>query len=116
MSTAGGEIRLFLLHSVSFGEPVFVHDRQLAVHLPPVPDRHAPFLCGFERGQVQGLQKRLIAREDAPLAIQLAVCGVQALDRVRRVDDGPHVCGKLEDRRDDVPVALPALHGVRIFL
>ena len=50
------------------------------------------------------------------MAVQLAVCGVQALDRIRRVDDGPDICGKLEDRGDDVPVTLPAFHGIRIFL
>ena len=41
---------------------------------------------------------------------------IQTLDRVRRVNDGSHICGKLEDRSDDIPVAFPAFHGVRIFL
>ena len=54
--------------------------------------------------------------ENASLTIQLAVCGVQTLDRVRRVDDGSHICGILEDRSDDIPVAFLAFHGVRIFL
>ena len=103
MSISGGSLRPFLLHFVSVGQSVFVHDRQLAVHLPPVPDRHTPFLRGFEGGQVQSLQKGLITREDAPLAVQFAVCGVQALDRVRCVDNGPYISRKLEDRGDDVP-------------
>ena len=50
------------------------------------------------------------------MAVQLAVCGVEALDRVRRIDDGPDVCRKLEDRGDDVPVSFPSLHGVRVLL
>ena len=115
MSTADGEIRPFRLFIVSFGNPVFVHDRQLAVNLPPVPDCHAPFFRSFKGGQIQGLQKSLGTGENASLTIQLAVCGVQTLDRIRRVDDGSHICGKLEDRSDDIPVAFLAFHGVRIF-
>ena len=116
MSTADGEFRPFRLFIVSFGKPVFVHDRQLAVNLPPVPDCHAPFFRSFKGAQIQGFQKSLGTGENASLTIQLAVCGVQTLDRVCRVDDGSHICGKLEDRSDDIPVAFPAFHGVRIFL
>ena len=85
MSTAGGEIRPFRLFIVSFGEPVFVHDRQLTIDLAPISDGHGPFLSGFESGQIQSLQKCLVTWEDASLAVQFAVCGVQALDRVRGV-------------------------------
>ena len=116
MSTADGEIRPSRLFIVSFGKPVFVHDRQLAVKLPPVPDCHAPFFRSFKGSQIQGLQKSLSTGKNASLTIQLAVCGVQTPNRVRRVDDGSHICGKLEDWSDDIPVAIPAFHGVRIFL
>ena len=85
MSTADGEIRPFRLFIVSFGDPVFVRDRQLAVNLPPVPDCHAPFFRSFKGGQIQGLQKSLGTGENASLTIQLTVCGVQTLDRVPSV-------------------------------
>ena len=115
MSTADGEIRVFRLFIVSFGKPVFVHDRQLTVNLPPVPDCHAPFFRSFKGGQIQGLQKSLGTGENASLTIQLVVCGVQTLDRVRRVDDGSHICGKLEDRSDDIPVS-PSAQIITISL
>lgn len=100
MSTAGGEIRPFRLFIVSFGKPVFIHDRQLAVNLPPVPDWHDPFFRSFKGGQIQGLQKSLGTGENASLTVQLAVCGVQTLDRVRRVDDSSHIFGKQETLKE----------------
>ena len=69
MSTADGEIRPFRLFIVSCGKPVFVHDRQLAVKLPPVPDCHVPFFRSFKGGRIQGLQKNLGTGENASLTI-----------------------------------------------
>ena len=74
----------------SIRHPPFVHDGQFSVYLSPVPDRHTPFFRCFKGGKVQCLQKGLIAWENASLAVQLVVRGVQALDRVRRVDNCPH--------------------------
>ena len=85
MSITGGEIRPFRLLIVSFMEPVVVHDRQLAVYLAPVSDGHGPFLCRFEGGQIKGLQKSLVAWENTSLAVQLAICGVQTLNRIRGI-------------------------------
>ena len=50
-----------------FWDPVRVHDRQFSQDLTPVPDRHRPFSGGFERGQVQSLQKCLSAWKYGPL-------------------------------------------------
>lgn len=67
MSTADEEIRPSRLFIVSFGKPVFVHDRQFAVNLPQVPDCHAPFFRSFKGGQIQGLKKSLGTGENAYL-------------------------------------------------
>ena len=97
-------------------QPIFVHDRQLAIDLTPVPDWHAPFLRGFKCGQIQGFQQRLSTWENAPLPVQFAVGSIETLNRVSRIDDRPDVGRKLKDWCDDVPVPFPPFHGVRVFL
>ncbi len=67
-----------------FRQPAFIHDRQFPVDLPPVAGRHCPFLCGLKGRQVQRLQKRCAAGEHAPLAVELAVGGIEALYGVGR--------------------------------
>ena len=115
MSTAGGSLRP-LLAVILFRKTVFVHDCQLSVDLAPVSDRHAPFFCCFEGCQVQGFQERLPAGEDAALAIQLTVGRIQALYGICSIDYSSDIGRKLEDRGDNIPVAFPASHGIRILL
>ena len=43
------------------------------------------------------------------------VCGAHFFIGISRVNDSSHFCGKLEDRSNDIPVTLPAFHGVWIF-
>ena len=64
------------------------------------------FFVASKSGQRKGLQKCLVAWKNIPLAVQLAVRGVQAVDRVRSVDNSLHICGKLEDQGEDIPVIL----------
>ena len=65
--------------------------------------------------QIQSLQKRSIAGKYAPLLVQTATAAVKAFDRVGSVNDLSDLCGKLEDRRDHIPIFVPALHGVGII-
>lgn len=57
MSTADGEILPFRLFIVSFGKPVFVHNRQLAVNLSPVPDCHAPFFVASKVARYRAFRR-----------------------------------------------------------
>lgn len=107
--------RTWILKKRSFRHSVRIYDAQFAVYFAPVPDRHRPPLCGFEGSQIERFQKRLITRKHAPLAVQLAVCGIQTLDGVGRVDDCPNGSRKLKDRGYHIPVLNPGFHCVRIF-
>ena len=44
------------------------------------------------------------------------VCTVQAFDGICGVNNLPDISRKFEDRREDIPVLLPAFHSIRIFL
>ena len=114
MSTAGGSLRP-LLAVFLFWKTIFVHDCQLFIDLASVPDWHAPFFRCFEGCQIQGFQERLSAREDAALAIQLTVGGIQALYGIRSIDYSSDISRKLEDWSDNIPVAFPASHGIRVL-
>lgn len=106
-----------LLHGFTclFRQTSFVHDPQFAIDLRPAPKGHCPFFRGFKGRQVQGFQQGCIAREYAPLAVELPVCRIQRFDCVCCIYDLPDICGKLENRGNGVPIILPALHGVWIF-
>ncbi len=95
-------------------EPVGIHDLQLAQHPAPVSQRHNPLLGDLMRCQIQRLQKRCIARKYAPLLIQTTVAAVQTLDGISGVDHLSDISRELEDRRYQVPILVPALHGVGI--
>ena len=99
-----------------FGQSAIVHNGQFTVNFSPVLNRHRPLFRGFKCGQVKCFQKSGIARENAPLTIQLPVSGVQALNRVRSVDHFAYIRRELKDRANDIPVVIPALHGAGIFL
>ena len=58
----------------------------------------------------------LSAGEDAALAIQLTVGGIQALYGICSIDYSSDISRKLEDWGDNIPVAFPASHGIRILL
>ena len=45
----------------SIRQPAVVHDRQFAVYLAPVPDRHRPLFGGLESREVERLEQRGIA-------------------------------------------------------
>ena len=80
----------------SIRQPAVVHDRQFAVYLAPVPDRHRPLFGGLESREVERFQQRGITGKYAALAVQPPVSGIQALDSVGGVDDRPNVSGELE--------------------
>ena len=92
-----------LSESDLFRQASLVHDGQLTIDFTPVADRHRPALRCFERCQIQRFQQGLIAWKYTALAVQLPVGGVQALNRIRSVDDLPYVRGELEDRSYGIP-------------
>ena len=61
-------------------QPDVVHDRQFAVYLAPVSDRHRPLFGSLESREVERLEQRGIAWKYTALAVQPPVGGIQALD------------------------------------
>lgn len=62
---------------------LYTYSGSLPSYMIDSSDGHGPFLRCLECGKVQRLQKRRAAWEDAPLAVQLPVSGVQAFNRIR---------------------------------
>ena len=54
----------------SIRQPAVVHDRQFAVYLAPVPDRHRPLFGCLESQEVESLEQCGIAGKYAALAVQ----------------------------------------------
>ena len=78
-------------------------------------DRHRPFFRGFKRGQIQRLKQSCIAGENAALAVQPPVRGIQALDCVGGVDHCSYVVGELEywvDNPYSIKKYVRVRHGV----
>ena len=75
MSTTGGFSACLNLN-ILVRQPAFIHDTQLAIYLPPIPDGRSPFFGGFEGGKIQGFQQRRIARKNASLLVQSPIGGI----------------------------------------
>ncbi len=99
-----------------FRHATFIHDGHFSVCLSPVTDRHRPFFSCLECSQIKSFQQCLIAWKYAALAVQLTVSGIEAFDRVRRINDRSDICRKLEDWSNGIPVCAPGFHSSRIFL
>lgn len=96
-------------------KPPLVHDAQFSIYLPPVPDCGCPLFGCFKRSQIQGFQQRCITRKYASLAVELSIGGIERFYGIGRIDHFSHAFGKLENRRNRIPVIFPAFHRVRIF-
>ena len=99
-----------------FRQPSLVHNAQFPINLPPVTDRHSPFFRGLKSGQIRGLEQCCIAWKYTPLAVQLPVSGVQALNGIGSINDLAYISGKLVDWGNSIPVLPPTFHGIRILL
>ena len=97
-------------------EPVGVHDLELAEHFAPVSERHRPLLRYLIGRKIQRFQKSRIAWKDAPLLVKTAIAAVQAFYRIGSVYKFSDLCRELENRRNDIPVGVLALHCIWIFL
>ena len=71
--------------------------------------------CCFKSCKIQSFQQSLAAWEHTALAVEFAVTGVQTFNRIRGVNDFPHILRELKNRHDNIPVFYPAFHGGRIF-
>src|SRR6516225_10470266 len=100
------------LGGAAFDEPA----RCLAVLAPagfPGPVAGALVLDVADR-QPQQLDDRVIVREVAPVLDDLAQLVVQALDRVRGVDDLPDLGRERQERGEPLPGALPGRDHARV--
>jgi len=68
---------------------------------------HGPFLRRLLDGQVDLLREGLVVGEDRLVFRRLFDLPVQALDRIRRIDECPDLRGILEEGCDLVPVRPP---------
>ena len=99
-----------------FRHSIWIHDGEFPIDFSPVPQRHRPFFCSLQGGQIQCFKQSCIAGEYGSLAIEFLVCAVQAFDGIGGIDDLADICRKLVDGCQNVPVGLPAFHGIRILV
>ena len=72
-------------------------------------------ICGLKGRQIQCLEQGCIAGEYASLAVQLPICRIQRFYGVCRVNYLSDLYGKLKNRRNGIPILIPALHGIRVL-
>ena len=74
-----------------FRHSIWIHDGEFPIDFSPVPQRHRPFFCSLQGGQIQCFKQSCIAGEYGSLAIEFLVCAVQAFDGIGGIDELPYL-------------------------
>jgi hypothetical protein len=99
-----------LLLVVCGGKPVSVVDGKRVEDLLPagrLADEVGAIGPAGVRDEVEHLHRGLLVREMTSVTDRAAKPGVEALDRICRVDDLPQLEGELEERHELLPRVLP---------